>query len=257
MAPGGARSTRLTAGPVVVRGRPIRYRTAGDGPPVVLVHGLAGSHRYLGATVEALAERHRVAVVDLPGFGALHRWRRDFALGTAAGWLRDWMRAIGAPRAHVIGHSMGGFIAARLALETPEAVDRLILVAPAGLPTGQSMARHLAGMARMLAQGPPRSLVLMLPDALRAGPGTLWRVGRDLLAQDLTGELGAIRAPTLVVWAEDDPVLAPALGVRFRAGIPSCRLLRLPGGGHLPMLTRPREFHAALLKFLAGEDVGE
>jgi pimeloyl-ACP methyl ester carboxylesterase len=223
----------------------------------VLVHGLGGSHRYLRATVEALAERHRVAVADLPGFGTLHRQRRDFAVDTAAGWLRDWMRAIGAPRAHVVGHSMGGFIAARLALETPDAVDRLILVAPAGLPTGQSMARHLAGIARMLAQATPRSLLLALPDALRAGPRFLWRVGRDLLAQDLTGQLGAIRAPTLVVWAEDDPLLPAALGPRFRARIPSCRLLRLPGGGHLPMLSRPREFHAALLKFLAGKDVGD
>ncbi len=118
---------------IEVNGHPIRYRVAGQGQPVVLVHGLSGSTRSWTRNVPASAERYRVYLVDLPGFGAMRHLRRQFVLSEAASWLRGWMVAVGLKRAHLVGHSMGGYVCPRLAASEPGVVRRLVLVSPAGL----------------------------------------------------------------------------------------------------------------------------
>jgi pimeloyl-ACP methyl ester carboxylesterase len=134
-----------------VGGWPVRYEVAGEGEPVVLVHGLSGSTRWWSRNVSDIAKRYRIYLVDLPGFGKMHRLRRQFVLTEAADWLSEWMNAVGLERTHLVGHSMGGYICLRLAARRPAAVRRLVLVAPAGVPTGRSMVGYigpLLGAAR-------------------------------------------------------------------------------------------------------------
>jgi pimeloyl-ACP methyl ester carboxylesterase len=249
--------TTIAGAEVRVGADVIRYRTAGSGSPLVLLHGLGGSTRYWEPVLPALAARYRVYLVDLPGFGAMRHLHRRFAVTHAAGWLRDWMAAAGLPRAHLVAHSMGGYIAVRLAVETPEALDRLVLVAPAGLPTGRSLLRHVCEIPRMLRHGAARRLPLFGLDALRVSPRLVWRTARDLLAEDVGAVLGAIRAPTLVLWGEDDTLVPVTLAATFRRAIPDARLVVLPAAGHLPMLDRPAAFSGAVLAFLDGEAIGE
>ncbi len=242
---------------VRVRGRPVRYQVAEPGEPVILVHGLSGSTRWWMRNIPALAAHYRVYLVDLPGFGAMRRHGHRFVLAEAASWLLAWMEAVGLSAAHLVGHSMGGYICLRIAASSPRVVRHLVLVAPAGVHPGRSPVEHLLALLLFARYATPRFLPVLMSDALRAGPATLWRAARDLLAEDVRGHLAAIAAPTLLVWGERDALVPPAIGHILREAIAGSRLLILPGAGHVPMYDRPREFNAALLAFLADEPVGE
>ena len=236
---------------------PIRYKVAGEGEPIVLVHGLSGSPRWWSRNVPAIAERYRVYLVDLPGFGTMRSLRRRFVLAEAAAWLSEWMEAVGLERAHLVGHSMGGYVSVRLAASRPDLVRRLVRVAPSGIPTERSMLGHLIPLLLAARYAAPAFVPVLVRDALRTGPTTLWRAARDLLAEDVRGDLRNIAAPTLLVWGENDPLIPPAVGDLLREEIPDSRLLVLHGAGHVPMFDQFKEFDAALLAFLAGESVGE
>jgi pimeloyl-ACP methyl ester carboxylesterase len=240
-----------------VGGWPISYEAAGEGEPVVFVHGLSGSTRWWYRNVRTIAERHRIYLVDLPGFGTMRSLRGRFVLAETATWLSEWMEAAGLERAHLVGHSMGGYASVRLAASRPELVRRLVLVAPAGVPAERSMLGHLVPLLLTVRHAPPAFLAVLVQEALRMGPMTLWRVARDLLAEDVRGDLRNIEAPTLLVWGENDPLIPPAVGDLLREEISNSRLLLLQRAGHVPMFDQPKEFDAALLTFLSGELVGE
>ncbi|HZB95846.1 MAG TPA: alpha/beta fold hydrolase, partial [Herpetosiphonaceae bacterium] len=106
--------TPIATREIQVRGLRVRYQVVGSGEPVILVHGLSGSSRWWMRNIPALAPRYQLYLVDLPGFGAMRRHRRHFVLSEAASWLLAWMDAVNLRQAHVVGHSMGGFICARL-----------------------------------------------------------------------------------------------------------------------------------------------
>ncbi len=242
---------------VTVRGHPVRYEVAGEGDAVVLVHGLSGSTRWWNRNVSDLAEHYRVYLVNLPGFGTLRRSGPRFVLAEATSWLLDWMEAVGLGRAHLVGHSMGGYLSLRLAARRPEAVGRLVLVDPAGMPSHRTMLGHLGPLLLSARYGRPAFLPVLVRDALHAGPLTLLRTARDLLAEDVRDDLQRVKAPTLLVWGESDPLIPPSIGDVMRAEIPDSRLLVIERAGHNPMFDRPDDFNRALLAFLAGEPVGE
>jgi pimeloyl-ACP methyl ester carboxylesterase len=247
---------KLTAQRVAVRGREIPYWTIGSGPPLVLLHGLGGSSRCWRLALGGLATTHCLFLVDWPGFGSLRQLHREFALEEAWTWLADWLDAVALPRVHVVGHSMGGYIAARFAARYPHAVERLVLVAPAGIPTGRSLLRHVLALPRNSRQHRLRSLRLVASDVLRTRPGLAFRIARDLLAADVRPALGAILAPTLVAWGAKDLTLSPTGGDVFRRIVRDCQLILLADTGHLPMVDQPREFSAVVAAFLAGRRVG-
>lgn len=234
----------------------VRYRTAGRGEPVVLVHGLSGSTGWWRRNVPALAARYRVYLVDLPGFGAMSRLGWDFDLTTAPAWLYEWMRAAGLSRAHLVGHSMGGYICLRLAMEHPEAVRRLALVASSGIPVIGSMPGYTLPVLRAGLREPLRFLPVLARDALRAHPAALWRGAQELLAQDVRDNSERVAAPTLLIWGERDPLVPLAAGEALRRRLPTSRLLILTGAGHVAMFDRPYAFNGALLAFLAGFQLG-
>lgn len=242
---------------VLVSGHPVRYEVGGEGDPVVLVHGLSGSTRWWDRNVPALARHYRVYLVNLPGFGALRRSGPRFVLAEATSWLLAWMEAVGLEGAHLVGHSMGGYLSLRLAARRPEAVGKLVLVDPAGVPTHRTMLGHLGPLLLAARYSRPTFLPVLVRDALHAGPFTLLRTTRDLLAEDVRGDLRRVGAPTLLIWGGRDPLIPPAIGDVMRAGIPDSRLLVIEEAGHNPMFDRPEDFNNALLAFLAGDPVGE
>jgi pimeloyl-ACP methyl ester carboxylesterase len=198
-----------------------------------------------------LAKRFRVYVVDLIGFGR-SRDGSSFILSEAAGRLAEWMGQIGLARASIVGHSMGGLIAADLAADCPERVERLVLVAAAAFSPGPDYGQHLTGLLRWLRYAPLTFLPILLTDAWRAGPLTLARAARELLATDLSPKLARVQAPTLIVWGEHDSVVPREVGERLQVALPGAKLVVIPGAAHNPMWDRPEAFNRLMLEFLSG-----
>lgn len=234
---------------VELGGRPVRYFVEGDGEPLVLVHGLSGSRRWWRRNVAALAERHRVHVVDLP------RPRRGGpSLPEAVLWLIAWMNAVELRGADLVGHSLGGHICLHVAAARPQLVRHLVLVAPTGLPTGRSLPGHVLPLLAAIRRGGAGLLPLLLTDAARTHPRTLLRLAHELVREDVTETLRHIEASTLLVWGENDPLVPPALAHAFRRQLPRSAVVVLDGAGHVPMLERPGAFNRAVLDFLDAEE---
>jgi pimeloyl-ACP methyl ester carboxylesterase len=237
---------------LVVDGSPAAYRVAGEGEPVVLVHGLSGSWRWWEPVLEPLTERRCVYVPELPRLG------RRLPAAELTGWFGRWLDAAGLERVDLVGHSLGGLIAAELAGEQPSRARRLALVAPAGIPCGTSLLSRSARLAGTL-YDLRRWLPTVVGDALRAGPLSLLRGGLFASERDLTVDLASIRAGTLLVWGEDDRLLPPRIAAEWLRVLPGSRLVRLHCG-HVPMWEAPQELASCLLAFLDEElpdDLGD
>lgn len=228
------------------------HETAGTGPPLVLLHGLSGSGRWWGRNVLALSQHFRVFAVDLAGFGSSRGVGR-FRLDDAGARLLAWMDAAGIERTSLVGHSMGGLIAAIVAAETPERVDRLVLVDAALLSFDRGLGKRAFGLARSIRWTSPRFLSLLAGDALRSGAFSLASATHQLLLADQGETLARIAAPTLVIWGEHDTVIPLSVGREIVARIPGARLFVLAGAGHNAMWDRPDAFNREVLTFLRGE----
>ena len=230
----------------------VAYQTLGAGPALILLHGLSGSSRWWRYNVGPLAERFQVFVIDLIGFGASRGQR--FVLREAAALVGEWMQQTGLARASLIGHSMGGHIAAELAAHEPARVERLVLVDAPVLPFGYGYGYHALGMLRELRQLRLNFLPVLVADGLRAGPATLWRAAGELLRADLRPQLERIAAPTLLVWGGRDALVPLALGRALCDALPQAGLVVLAGAGHNAMWDCPAAFNREVLSFLAGGD---
>lgn len=228
----------------------IAYEMAGDGPPVVLIHGLSWSSRWWSRNIEVLAQQFRVYVVDLVGFGN-SRGLYPFALNEASVYLAQWMDLIGVKQAAVVGHSMGGFIAADLAADIPDRVTELVLVDAAVLPFDANYLRKLFDLTQTVCCVPFNFLPVLLLDAYRAGPLTISKAAYELLTTDIRPKLAKIHAPTLVVWGEHDTLVPLALGKQLCRHIKDvCELMIIKGAGHNPMWDRPEAFNRTVINFL-------
>ncbi len=244
------RKTTIEQQRITVGGVPIFYQVAGQGLPLVLVHGLSGSGRWWRHNILPLARQFQVYVIDLIGFGR-SRGRYPFVLTEAAGYLVAWMDAVGIEQAGIIGHSMGGFITAELAADCPQRISRMVLIAPALMPRELSSLAHAAGLFRVFRHLPPGFLPILFTDALRAGPVTLCKAARELLATDLWPRLQDLATPTLLVWGEHDTLVPLSVAGQLRHCLRDTRLVVIPSAGHNPMWDRPRLFNQTVLPFLS------
>ena len=237
-----AGETQVELREVEVDGHSVRYRIAGTGEPLVLVHGLAGSWRWWSPLFRALAARRRVNVVDLP---RLHPPVRPDRLSE---WLGRWLDAAGLEQVDLAGHSLGGLVAAELASAESGRTRRLVLVAPVGIPCGRSFPSRAAQLLVEL-YGVRRWLPMLAADALRTGPVDVVRGVAFVSGRDLRRELAAVRAPTLLVWGERDRLVPLHVAEEWRQTLPDARLAYLQCG-HVPMLEAPHQLADSMLSFL-------
>ena len=232
------------------------YQVAGEGEPIILVHGLSASSLWWIRNVPALAEHYRVYLLDLPGFGTMRRYASRFTLDRLSNDIIAWMEVVGIKQAHFIGHSMGGYVCLRIAAHKPHIVKRLILIAPAAIPAYSSVlgyTRPLLAAMRVLS---PAFFPILIYDALRAGPLMLLRATRDLVSRDIRTSLQEITVPTLMIWGENDTLVPLALSDLLRAEIPDAHLLIIKKAGHVVMFDQSQQCNAAMLAFLGGANVG-
>ena len=256
-----------------VTGRPTRLhglwlpaeRHADDGPVLLYLHG-AGTFGWMPVH-DRLAAGCAVYLPVHPGFGASEGLEDIETMEDLVFHTLDVLEALGLPRADVVGLSLGGWLAAELAVRHPERVRRLVLVDAAGtrVPGVERPDLFLAPAprARALLFADPTSALAtsLLPDvpppdrvetALRgreAAARLLWNPHAQY--RKLTGRLGRIKAPTLIVWGAQDRVLPLPLGEAYHRGIAGSTLTVLEGCGHLPPLEQPERFADLVLRFLA------
>ena len=231
---------------------------AGEGPPVVMVHGLGGSSNSFQTLMSAL-EGYRVLRPDLPGAGrSALRPGRPGLDGLAAA-LRDGLRAAGVTRAHFVGHSMGTLICQYLAAGTPALVGSLTLFGAILEPpaTARQALKERAAAVRtggMAGIADAVSTGSVSAESRAANPVTAAFVRESLLQQDPSGyaahcealsaaaaaDHAAIRCPALLVAGEADPVAPVEMARRLRERIAGSRLETLPGVGHWMMVEAPK-----------------
>jgi pimeloyl-ACP methyl ester carboxylesterase len=201
----------------------------------VLVHGLAGSSRWW-REVEPRLSGLDLDAVDLPRRGLEE--------------LERWLAARLEPPSALVGHSLGGLLAARVAAREPDLVQRLVLIAPAGIPVRGRLA-HALPLAHAVAQMGLRFAPVLVRDAARAGPLGLWAGARAAVTTDLRDDLAHVRARTLLVWGDRDRLVPASSAAAWAAALPEARVELIPRTGHVPMVERPEELSRLLRDFLS------
>ena len=217
------------------------------GPPVVLVHGFVISSREWGPTAQRLAAPLEVLIPDLPGFGRTPGPRRVLDIAELADALAAWMHGPAA----VVGHSFGCEVATALAVRHRRLVERLALVGPVIEPARRSAPLISVRLAADFLLERPSILRVAVGDLLAAGLARALRTLAVMVADPVEERLGEIRAPTLIVRGERDPVTSRGWAERVAGEIPDARLTTLPCAAHLPTWSAPDELAAVLLPFLA------
>ncbi|MFT4627638.1 MAG: pimeloyl-ACP methyl ester carboxylesterase [Myxococcota bacterium] len=261
--------------------------SGGDGPPVVLLHGLSSTLGFWEHQVPHLARDHRLLALDLPGFGSSDRPDAPYTPPWYADVVAQWMEAVGVPSAVIVGHSMGGQIAITLALEHPDRVDALALAAPAGIESFQpgaarwmktywtedralhsSEAEIRANFTTAAFNRTDDGVERLIRERVQLGKhpafrGTSVAVSRciaGMLDHPTTERLPELDLPTLIVFGTDDRMIPNSIftggtprsiGEQARAAIPGARLVLLQGAGHTVQHDDPAGFNAALDPFLA------
>jgi pimeloyl-ACP methyl ester carboxylesterase len=268
-----------------LHGHEIAYRTAGSGPVLLLVHGMAGSSATWRHVIPALAEHYTVVAPDLLGHGESAKPRGDYSLGAHASLLRDLLNALGHERATCIGQSLGGGIVLQFAYQFPERCERIILVGSGGLgievnPLLRALTAPFAETVISLVCTPTiRDAVSRLGGVLahrglRLSPAAeeMWRSyaslaekhGRQAFFRTLRSvvDLGgqaihagdrfylAAHVPTLIVWGDRDPFIPHHHGSATHAAIPGSRLEIFPGVGHYPHCEDPVRFLRVVRDFI-------
>src|SRR6266511_995767 len=143
--PGGSPPLIFDELEIELHGHRVIYRIAGDGPPVVLIHGMVNSSKHWERVALRLADRYTVVAPDLLGHGDSAAVRGDYSLGAHAASIRDLLATIGVDRATVVGHSLGGGVAMQFFYQFPQRTERLVLVSSGGL--GHEVSPLLRGAA--------------------------------------------------------------------------------------------------------------
>ena len=267
-----------------VRGLGIRYWKIGDGPPLLLIHGLGASAEIWMHNYEAFSRDYTVYVPDVPGFGRSEKPRGPCSMSDLLmGFTGQFMDSLGIERAHLVGQSLGGGMALKTALQCPERVDKLVLVGSAGLGSGVMHALRLMSLPVIgeLLSRPSRigariffSLAVKdrsvltrdfldcyyrlfsLPGAQRMLLATVREIvdmggARDHLVRPIMDNLQRLTQPALIIWGRQDRVLPVRQAHFAHENLAGSRLVIYDHCGHVVNLERPREFNRDVLDFLS------
>jgi len=271
---------------VTIHGHKRAYRMCGSGPALLLLHGIGDSSASWVPLMRPLAERYTVIAPDLLGHGESDKPRADYSVAAYANGMRDLLDVLDIDRATVVGHSLGGGVAAQLSYQYPERVERLVLVSAGGVgkevsPILRAAAAPLSeiGMVPLMIPGANEALGVVLGVLGRFGldigrdAGEVARVlkgmpdrrqraafGRTLRAVvDWRGQLVTMldRAylaqsmPVLLVWGGHDGMIPVDHAFRAHEALPGSLLSIYPEAGHFPHHADPDRFVDELIAFIA------
>lgn len=251
---------------------------AGNGDPVLLIHGFGGWTKDWAKTIPVLAQQHEVYALDLPGWGLSDKPADfDYSIEGQARFVIEFMNHFGLDRVKVVGNSMGGGISIFLATEFPERIEKLVLIDSVGY-------RHFPSQAlvRRLVQLPiiERVIHAFLPDFARFRYKTRWLFGdadkvsladyqrhylplqtpgtaaalmtmvQTLYLDSIRDRIEQVQQPTLILWGENDPFMPVEHAPLFHAAIENSQLTIFSDAGHVPQAEVPDQMNPLLLEFL-------
>ncbi len=277
---------------ITLHGNRVTYRAGGQGPVLLLIHGITGTSETWDLVAPALTRHFHVIAPDLLGHGHSAKPRGDYSLGAFAAGIRDLLAALGHDRATVVGHSLGGGVAMQFAYQFPQRIERLVLVGSGGL------GREVHSLLRAAAL-PGAEFIMPLICApgirdagnavagvlgrlgLHAGPDVeeMWR-GYTSLADGETRQAFihtlrhiidpsgqrvnamdrlylASEVPTLLIWGEHDGIIPVKHGRAAHAAIPGSRFVSFPHAKHFPHREEPAAFVNALIDFVDSTDAAD
>ncbi len=269
---------------VSIHGHDMAYRMEGNGPALLLLHGIAGSSRTWRDIIPRLNDRFTVIAPDLIGHGQSDKPVGDYSLGAFAGQIRDLLDILDIERASVIGQSFGGGVAMQLAYQHPERCERLVLVDSGGL------GREVNWMLRfMTLPGSEYVMPVIFPGFVRDLGDSLFRTinGRGIHlgrvaemwsayaslaeAENRRAFVRTIKSvidpggqtvsamnrlylasamPTLIIWGDRDDIIPVSHAYSAHEALPGSRLVIIEGVGHFPQIEAPEQFVNALVDFL-------
>jgi pimeloyl-ACP methyl ester carboxylesterase len=270
---------------VQLHGHRVGYRIAGEGPLVVLIHGITSRSDVWLDVIANLSDRYTVVAPDLLGHGRSAKPRGDYSLGAYASGGRDLLGVLGFERGTIVGHSLGGGIALQFAYQFPEYTERLVLVSSGGLGTevhpllragavpGSELVMPLIApswavrVGAAVAEFLRRFGVEAGPDLAEGARGYASLADRDTRAAFLHTLRGVIdlegqrvsasdrlylaeRVPTLLIWGTADRIIPIEHGRSAAERIPGSRLVELSGAGHWPQLDDPTRLASELTRFI-------
>ncbi len=270
---------------VNVGGLRVSTYVVGEGPPVLILHGLGASKISVLPILPPLVHAgHRLVVPDLPGHGESDKPRGDYSPRFYARVLRQLMDALEIDRAAVVGNSLGGRVALEMAVRSPDRVTGLGLLDPA-VPGFR--VRYVLGFTRVIPTEVgaipfplreawmKRAVRRLMADPSRlpsdgfdAAAGEFIRIYRNPAARmaffdslrhiliepprPFWARMARVRVPAVVIWGEDDRLVPVRLAYKLADVLPGAELLVLPKVGHVPQFEAPEETAGTLLRFLAG-----
>ena len=265
-----------------VWGLNVRYVDAGEGPVVLLLHGLADSLISWYCNIDFLADAgYRVIALDLPGFGKSDKPSHlEYDPGSAADFVYDFCQELGIEKLSLVGNSAGGLIAGLFALEHPTVVEKLVLVDSAGLGRkvswllraisvpilGDMVYRpklnSMIGLSKRLFYQPPAILEELLPemDRIKLLPGASMATVRSIRSSinlrglrpkwQILSRLKQSEVPLMVIWGADDFIIPVIHAEAARRELPQCDVQVLPEFGHSPQMENPSVFNPLVADFL-------
>ena len=266
---------------ITINGIRVRYVEAGHGPPVLLIHGLGVSAATWRDNMAALAKRHRVYAVDLPGHGDSEIPDISYESASMVDFVRELIAALGHQQIALVGSSLGGGLCLLVAVDHPEIVSKLVLSSSGGVGREVSMILRLASLpwvGELMASGPVDGTQILLRktfhdkrfasrellDEFRRTnrlPGArnaslriirthigLWGVRRKSI---VSGRLRRLAVPTLVFWGADDEIIPVKHAYRAARSLPFCDLHVFGNCGHWPHMERADDFNRLTLEFLS------
>ncbi len=232
----------------------LHYQVAGplDAPPLVLLHGVGGNVNWWQENFGEFSRHFRTYALDLPGFGKTWRLRQPDSIEAKAAFVRGWLDWMGLGKVNLLGHSMGGQVAIRLAALHPELIERLVLAAPSGLWLSLSERMRWAWQMPKV-KVPLRQTLTIATGSMRTDMVAFGMALRAILADRETSQnLEQLKVPTLLVWGRADGVVPPALGPRHLnlIGQAPVRLEYIERGTHNAMFDQAESFNRLVLDFL-------
>jgi pimeloyl-ACP methyl ester carboxylesterase len=247
----------------------VRYVDSGSGEFVLLMHGLGGSIESWENNVDELAKSMRVIAIDLPGFGLSDKPKMNYTIKFYREFVVRFLKQLQLGQASIVGSSLGGHVAAEVAINHPSLVKKLVLISPAGaLPRSfkgspalwkyvkvvsaksvQQVKQALSAVDSKPVDDSYAQLVYQKMSMPGAKEAFLSALAGSAKAPRLNRRLNKIKAPTLLLWGKEDYMI-PVKFVEPFVGMKNCRVVMLEECGHRPHFERPQLFNRIVADFL-------